>query len=133
MIKNFKELQKETEKKNRERARTYWERGVASYTAELLENIKNNKQEAATAEQLTAQMLNGASSWNEYSWGGCSLIYDADICETLATPSEQKRTRNGERKPNGHEEWLDVQARALSQAGARIRASFKVLNLKKEI
>lgn len=129
MVKNFEELQKETEKKNGERARTYWERGVASYTAELLENIQNHEQEATTAEQLTAQMLNGASSWSEYSWGGCSLIYDADICETLATPSEQKRTRNGERRPNAREEWLDVQARALSQACAIIRASFYALSL----
>jgi hypothetical protein len=32
-----------------------------------------------------------------------------------------KKTRNGEKKPNGNEEWLDVQARALFQAAQRIK------------
>ena len=49
-----------------------------------------------------------------------SIIYDSDIAERLCTPSELKKTRNGERKPNSREEWLDVQARALRQAFSRI-------------
>lgn len=65
-------------------------------------------------------LLNGADNWNQYSRGGCYLVYDADIAELLCTPSELKRTRNGERRPNGREEWLDVQARALHQAARRI-------------
>ena len=64
--------------------------------------------------------MNGASSWDQYSWGGCSLIYNSDIAERLCTPSELKQTRNGERKPNANEEWLDTQARALYQASAAI-------------
>ena len=39
-----------------------------------------------------------------------------DICKRLCSPSEQRKTKNGERKPNANEEWLDVQARALCQA-----------------
>ena len=65
-------------------------------------------------------MLNGAQDWNKYSWGGSSLIYDGDIAERLCTPSELKKTRNGERRPNGREEWLDTQARALHQAAKRV-------------
>ena len=61
-------------------------------------------------------MLNGANDWIQYSWGGSALIYDGNIAERLCTPSELKRTHNGERRPNSHEEWLDVQARALFQA-----------------
>lgn len=33
-------------------------------------------------------------------------------------------TRNGDRRPNSREEWLDVQARALYQAGARVFRAF---------
>lgn len=55
-----------------------------------------------------------------YNWGGSSLIYDADIAGRLCCPSELKKTRNGERRPNSREEWLDVQARALYQACNRL-------------
>lgn len=68
-----------------------------------------------------ADLLNGASNWSQYSWGGCSLIYDRDIAERTCNPSELKKTRNCERKPNSRKEYLDVQARALFQAAQRIR------------
>ena len=67
-------------------------------------------------QKLHAQLLNGATSWRVCSWDGSSLIYDFDIAERLCTPSELKKTRNGERRPNSREDWLDVQARALTQA-----------------
>ena len=98
-----------------EKTRSKWAQGVKVYALEMLEQLEENGQ-TITRDNL----LNGAQDWNQYSWGGCSLIYDADICERLATPSEQKRTRNGERKPNAREEWLDTQARALYQAAAHI-------------
>lgn len=79
-------------------------------------------------------MRNGADSWNEYSWSGCGLIYDGDIAEHYCTPSELKKTRHGERRPNSREEWLDVQARALRQAAGRaadalITASYKTYTI----
>ena len=128
MVKEFKKLEKETAKRNEQNRRSKWARGVGEYTAELLENIKNNEQTATTTEELKKQMLNGAQDWSAYSWGGCSLIYNADICEQLATPSEQKRTNNGEKRPNGREDWLDVQARALFQAASRILRAFNSIN-----
>jgi hypothetical protein len=70
---------------------------------------------------MYADALNGAKDWSQYSWGGCSLIYDAAIARRLCTPSELKKTRNGERRPNSNEEWLDTQARALNQAFRNIR------------
>ena len=39
----------------------------------------------------------------------------ADIAKRLGT-SEFKKSKNGESNPNSREEWLDVQARALTQA-----------------
>ncbi|HZK45919.1 MAG TPA: hypothetical protein VFD34_06795, partial [Clostridia bacterium] len=65
-------------------------------------------------------LLNGADNWNQYSYGGSALIYDGDIAERLCSPSEYKRSREGERRPNSREEWLDVQARALNQAANMI-------------
>lgn len=93
-------------------ARSAWSRGVKVYALELLEDWETSGRDYLTE----ANMMNGARDWAEYSWGGSSLIYDADIAERLCTPSELKRTRGGERRPNAWEEWLDTQARALFQA-----------------
>ena len=108
---NARTIEKELEQR---KDKSVWNKGVTAYALELLEDIKNN--EEVTKERL----LNGASDWNQYSWGGSSLIYDEDIAKRLCTPSELKKTRNGERKPNASEEWLDTQARALYQAYNRI-------------
>lgn len=91
-----------------------WQKGVEMYAEELLEQFHWNydKGEKITEEKL----LNGAQNWKEYSWGGSALIYDYEIAERLCNPSELKKTRNGERRPNAREEWLDTQARALFQA-----------------
>ena len=97
-----------------EKTRSKWAKGVNEYALELLEDIGEN-------EEITEKrLLNGAENWEQFSWGGCSLIYDGDICERLATNSEQKRTRMGDLRPNSQEEWLDTQARALFQASRKI-------------
>ena len=59
------------------------------------------------------------SAWDK-GYGACSLIYDEDIAKRLCTPSELKRTNNGDRNPSSRETWLDMQARALSVAFRRI-------------
>ena len=76
--------------------------------------------ELSAVADLKKEVLNGAANWREYSYGGCALIYDADIAERLCSPSEYKRTREGQRAPNSRETWLDVQARALGQAASLI-------------
>ena len=58
---------------------------------------------------------------HESSWGGSHLCYDSDIARHYCTPSELRRTRDGARRPNAREEWLDVQARAIYQALIKIR------------
>ena len=107
--------------------RSAWDRGVNAYAAELLENLDEairggyfDAINIADKQKLASQLLNGARDWKQYSWGGCSLAYDGFIAQRLCTPSELKKTRNGERRPNSREEWLDVQARALRQAASRI-------------
>ena len=104
--------------------RSAWNKGVTAYAMELVEELEERAEyEGRTPEsgkECREWMLNGASDWSEYSWGGSSLIYDCDIAARLCTPSEIKKTRNGERRPNGREEWLDTQARALHQAAKRV-------------
>lgn len=92
-----------------------WQNGVKLYAEELKEFLQQEN-----LEPTLENMLNGARDWTEYSYGGSSLIYDYDIAERLATPSEIKsRTRKDgsfNSTANANESWLDVQARALYQA-----------------
>jgi len=115
-------------------SRGAWNNGVKLYALELLEDLDaaiNDGyfplEDLNAPKMLDRQMLNGASDWSQYSWGGCSLIYDGDIAERLCNPSELKKTRNGERKPNSREEWLDTQARALNQAARRVRYAVRMV------
>lgn len=104
--------------------RSAWDKGVTAYAVGLLDNYQDRAEyegrEAASRKELEGWLLNGASTWSEYSWGGSALIYNGDIAKRLCNPSELKRTHNGERRPNSREEWLDTQARALAQAAKRL-------------
>ena len=109
--------------------RSVWGRGVQAYAVDLVDNLQERAayegRNPAAGAECREWMLNGARNWSEYSWGGSALIYDGDIAERLCTPSELKRTRHGERRPNGREEWLDVQARALHQACNRVSRLYR--------
>lgn len=120
-MKAYNEIKKELEAR---KDRSAWSKGVTMYALELLEEYQERAayegREAADRAEFEAWLLNGADSWESYSYGGSSLIYNGDIAERLCCPSEYKRTREGERRPNSREEWLDVQARALYQAACRL-------------
>lgn len=112
--------------------RSAWNRGVNLYALELLEELEEaidngyfDPEDLAAPKLVERQLLNGAADWNQYSWGGCSLIYNGDIAERLCCPSELEKTRHGERRPNSREEWLDTQARALFQASNRVKRAIK--------
>ena len=124
-MKDIKVIIEELEKKT---ARSAWGRGVILYAQELAEELAENieggyvnPENIDSRKTLDEVMRNGADSWNQYSWGGCSLIYDYDIAERLCNPSELKKCKGGERRPNSREEWLDTQARALSQAARLVK------------
>ena len=120
-MKAYREIEKELESR---KDRSAWDKGVTVYALELLDEYRDlaehEGRDAADRAEFKKWLLNGADSWEAYSWGGCSLIYDGDIAERLCSPSEYKRSREGERRPNSREEWLDVQARALYQAARRL-------------
>ena len=117
-----------------EKQRSAWDKGVTAYALELVEQLGEqigggyfDELELSEPKKVRAALLNGAADWSQYSWGGCSLIYDRDIAERLCCPSELKKTRNGERRPNSREEWLDTQARALFQAANRVCRHIRTL------
>lgn len=116
--------------------RSAWDKGVNLYALELVEVLEEaaayhgRNPEAGT--ECREWMLNGASDWSQYSWGGSALIYNEDIAVRLCTPSELKRTNYGERRPNSREEWLDTQARALYQAWLLVSRAYYELS-KKEV
>ena len=104
--------------------RSAWSRGVKEYALELVEDLDDSA-DLSNEVILQKELLNGAQSWAQYSEGGCSLIYDADIAERICSPSELKRVKGGERRPNARENWLEVQARALWQAHKVIETTWK--------
>lgn len=105
--------------------RSAWDKAVTLYALDLLEDVQegadNMERLPLDGAELERWALNGASCWEQYSNGGCSICYDADIAARVCTPSELKRTDNGMNNPNSRETWLNVQARALYQACNRIR------------
>ena len=110
--------------------RSAWCRGVHAYATELVESLdpENAALDLSNDLLLTKAMLNGANSWQQYSEGGCALVYDSDIAERLCNPSELKRCRGGERPPNSRETWLECQARALRQAASLVRRAYRQAN-----
>ena len=101
------------------KARSAWDRGVREYMLDFLDHVKDDRrldENDEVAPVSVKELLNGAKDWEQYSYGGCSLVYNGDICERLCPPSFQKKKKNGELPPNSMETWLDVQALALVSA-----------------
>ncbi len=110
------------------KVRSAWDKGVKNYAVDLLQELQDciteQGREPKNGTELEEWLLNGAKDWKQYSWGGCALCYNHQIAKALCTPSELKRTKNGELAPNRNEDWLDVQSRALTQAFRLVRNTF---------
>lgn len=116
----------ETTRRGLNGRRSAWDRGLITYARIILDDSLEWQERATTpapdhiTREITAWLLDGAKSWEQYSYGGCALVYDSDIAQTLCAPWELRKTRYGERQPNSRATWLDVQTRALMQAAAWI-------------
>lgn len=68
--------------------RSAWGKAVTLYALDLLEDIQWYANDAERlpldGAELERWALNGASCWEQYSNGGCSLCYDADIAAVSA-------------------------------------------------
>lgn len=73
--------------------RSAWNKGVTAYAINLLDQYQERAEyegrEAASRKELEEWLLNGASTWGEYSWGGSALIYNGDVA---TRPSLSART-----------------------------------------
>lgn len=103
-------------------ARSAWAKGVKDYAIMIVERLEI---ESITREDIANKiLLNGAENWSQYSYGGCALVYDKDIAESLCTPSELRKVTRKDgtvrQNANSRENWLDAQARALFQANVLI-------------
>lgn len=112
------------------KVRGAWNKGVKMYAIELLDDADANREcpEFTSLSELKDAIFNGASDWMQYSEGGCSLIYNADIAERLCSPSELKKNKNGMNNPNSRENWIQCQARALFQAWELIKRVYNEMN-----
>lgn len=109
--------------------RSAWDRGVRETALDILDPVKEYSPNVEISK-LRDVCLNGASNWSQYSLGGCLLINDEDIAERFCSPSIIKKLTNARgdlRRPNGREEWLDVQTRGASQAFCLILRTAKRL------
>lgn len=105
-----------------------WKKGVLEYAFDIIENNVDYIINAKTKpkwnnnmpKDFQAKLLDGAHSWSEASFGGCYLLCNDDIALRLCNYSELKRLHFYDGRlaetANAHETWLDVQARALTQA-----------------
>lgn len=99
--------------------RSTWAKAVKADALDLVENIVDALDcgyidvVPEDGPRLRALLLNGASDWKQYSWGGCALCYNHQLREHYLTPSERERY-TGDTVRGSH--LLDIQASALSQA-----------------
>ena len=115
--------------------RSAWDKGVLLYVSDLLEDLRGQDltvNDLTSYNLLDKALLNGADTWSQYSWGGCSLIYNRDIARRLCTKYELKQTKDGFYDPNIREGWLDVQTRALYQAACLIHTAAFNINTGRE-
>lgn len=121
----MKEMQEIRERLAAFKARSAWVKGVKKIAENLLdkyEEIVRDREGSDPVPPLTEKtVLNGAKSWEQYCYGGCAMICDREIAETLCTPSELRCTDHGRKAPNSRETWMDVQVRAHTQAWLLIK------------
>ena len=100
--------------------RSAWKKGVLHYAFFIM-----SKFDRETEIESETTLLNGAKDWWQASYSGCFYVNDEVIALTLCNNSELRMTRDGKRRPNCNETWLDVQSRALFQASQLILSIIK--------
>ena len=104
--------------------RSAWSRAVVSDAVDLVDSL-DCSEIPNTWEELKKMLLNGAADWSAYSYGGCALVYNEDIAKHYCTPSELRRVTHSDGtisdRANARENWLDVQARALTHSARLIK------------
>lgn len=108
-----------------ERKRGQWNKAISYYADFLLDRYIDICKWCADENEAIPDLsldlvLNRASCWHQYSYGGLALVYDVDIAKVVFTPAQFAKWEQG-RKVTA-EPLLDIQARALA-AGWRVLKS----------
>lgn len=124
------------DKVEKEPCKSAWEKGIKTYAFKLLDILEAycgrgmKKYMPNNARAFEKMLRFGADSWTSCAYGGgVHFLNREEICKTLCSPSEQKKTNYGKRKPNSCETWEDVSARAYSQAATLLKIAAAELNL----
>ena len=91
--------------------RTKWDKAVKEDAIDLLTDMPDEM--PSTSAALHDLLLNGAETWEQYSQGGCALVYDGDIAAHYMTKSEFFKA---EKRDFAGYDLIGMQARALRQA-----------------
>lgn len=87
-------------------------RAAALYALDLLSDLSDEELvQNWTKSELEKRLLNGAKNWDQYSYGGCSLISNYDILE---------RFENAPKLAKHPDELLHVQAQTLERGFDRL-------------
>lgn len=97
--------------------RGQWNKTMAYYAYFLLDSYIDickwcADQNEAIPDLSLDTVLNGASGWHQYSYGGLALVYDGDIAKIVFTPAQFTKWEQGRKVTD--EPMLDIQARALA-------------------
>lgn len=118
----FARINRTAQKLENIKTRGAWANGVKCYAFDLLNQYDEFCTYNENAPEFSEKtLLNGAANWVQYAEGGCGLCYNSAIAERLCNPTELKRVQGGIKQPNSRETWLQVEARALSQAWRMLR------------
>lgn len=98
--------------------RSCYDRAINANCRELIDNLNEhlnwlmscNSWDLVISETI---LLNGASDWNQYVEGGCSLFVDSDIAERYCTPSGYKKH---EKRDFEGVNWLRYHASGMARA-----------------
>lgn len=118
-INELDEMEDKERKANRRRRLSHWRVGVYDYARWILRPAADGETDSSREYYFFSEYaLNGAQSYDELSRSGNYYIYDEDVAKQLATDSERRYSKKDGTllPPNGSEDWLAVQGRALYQA-----------------
>jgi hypothetical protein len=90
------------------------ERGIYHYASDLLEEQADRT--CTDHYPVEKDLLGGADNWHMYTWGGCGLTNDEDICRMFFSPSQQKAKKYGNLPPYKGGNWLDFEAQMAMKA-----------------
>ena len=98
--------------------RTQWMKAVETLKEMILDNIEEFEKDIKDYETLKKAVLNGAENFKQASYDGNFLIYNYELAEVFCTPKQLEKLETRKQFPHGigGQSWLDIQARALTQA-----------------